>query len=80
MLDLFRAATVSPKGWIFLKGGSLEEEEIRDILQAAIGSWSPLYLTANCLFLEITGVYFLKAPLEVVTLSLPWSLLEVGEG
>ena len=62
MLDLVLAATGSSRGWIALKGGSLEEEEIRDILQAAIGSWSPLYMTANCLFLEITGVCCLRHP------------------
>ena len=58
----------------------MEEEAIRGLVRAAIGSWSPLELTATCLFLVITGVCCLKAPLEVVTLSLPWSPLEVGAG
>ena len=56
MLDIFRAVTGSPRGWIALKGGSLEEEAICDLVRAAIVSWSPLELTATWLFLKITGV------------------------
>ena len=80
MLYLFRAATGSPRGWITLKVGKLQEESICDLIRAAIGSCSALELTATWLFLEITGVYCWKAPLEVVTLSLPWSILEVAAG
>ena len=55
-------------------------EATRDLVRAAIGSWSPLELTATCRSLKITGVCCLKAPLEVVNLSLTWSPLEVGTG
>ena len=80
MLDLFRAATGLPSCCIALKGGILAEEEMRDLLRAAMCSWSPLELAATWTFLEIVSVYFWDAPLEVVTLSLPCSPLEVGEG
>ena len=40
-------------GGILLKGGGLEEESIRDLVQEAIGSCSPLELTATWVFLEV---------------------------
>ena len=67
-------------GGILLKGGRLEEESIRDLVQEAIGSCSPLELTATWVFLESTSVCFWNSPLEVVTLSLQWSPLEVVAG
>ena len=77
--DLVRAATGSSRGWICaLKWGILEGGENRDIVRAAINYWSPLKFTATCRPLGITDVYYLKAHLEMVTLSLPWSPLEVG--
>ena len=71
MLDLVRAVTGSPRGWIALKGGSLAKEEMRDFERAVMGSWSPLELDATWLFLEIISVCYWDTPLEVVTLSLP---------
>ena len=65
---------------IVLKGGRLEEEEIRDIIREAIGYCPTLELTATWIFLESNGVYCWKAPLEVITLSLPWLPLEVCAG
>ena len=79
-MNLVRAATGSPRGWIFLKRGSVEEEAIRDLVRAAIVSQSPLELTATWIFLESTGVCCWKVPLEVVTLLLPWRPSEVGAG
>ena len=40
----------------------------RDIVREAIGYWSPMELTATCLPLGVTGVCWLKVPLEVVNL------------
>ena len=80
MLNIFRDSTGSPRGWIALKGGSLAEEAMRDLVGAAMGSCSPLGLAATWLFLEIISGCCWYAPLEVVTLSLPWSPLEVGAG
>ena len=71
MLDIVRAATDSPRGWISLKGGILAEEAMIDLVQAAMGSWSPLELAATWLFLEIISGCCWDSPLEVVTLSLP---------
>ena len=51
MLDLVRDTTGSFRGWIALKGGSLAEEEMRDLVLAAMGSWSPLELADTWLFL-----------------------------
>ena len=45
-----------------------------------MGSWSPLELAATWVFLGIISGCCRDAPLEVVTLSLPWSPLEVGAG
>ena len=79
--DLVRAATGSSRGWICaLKGERLGGGTTRDLLRAAIGSWPPLELNVTCRPLGITGVYCLKAPLEVVTLYLPWAPLEVSAG
>ena len=80
MLDLVCDATGSPRGWIALKGGSVSEEAMRDIVQAAMGSWSTLELDATWLFLEIISGCCWNEPLEVVTLFLTWSPLEVGTG
>ena len=55
MLDLVRAATGSSRGWIALRGGSLGEVATPDLVQVAIGSWSPLEFTYTCRSLEITG-------------------------
>ena len=63
-----------------MKGGSLAEEAMRDLVRAAMDYWSPLNLAATCLFLEIISVCCWDAPLEVVTMSLTWSPLEVGAG
>ena len=71
MLDIVRAETGSPKGWITLKGGSLAEEVMHYLVQAAMGYWSPLELATTWLCLEIISVCCWDAPLEVVTLSLP---------
>ena len=58
VMDLVCDATGSSRGLIELRGGSLGDEATRDLVRAAIGSWSPLDLTATCRSLEITGVYF----------------------
>ena len=58
----------------------MAKESIRDLVRAAMGSLSPSELTATWLFLEIISGCFWYAPLEVVTLSLPWSPPEVGAG
>ena len=80
MLDLVRAATGSTRGWIALKCGSLAEEAIRDLVRADMGSCSPLDLAATWIFLEIISVCCWDSPLQVVTMYLPWSPLEVGAG
>ena len=49
-MDIVRTVTGLPRGWISLKGGSFEEETMSDLVQADIGSWSPLELTATCHF------------------------------
>ena len=54
MLDIVRAATDSPRGWISLKGRILAEEEISDLVRVAMGSWSPLELADTWVFLVIT--------------------------
>ena len=79
--DLVRVATGFYIGWICaLKGGRLGGGATRDIVQTAIGSWSPLKLTVTCQPFGIYGASFLKSPLEVVTLYLPWSPSEVCAG
>ena len=50
------------------------------LLRLAMGSWLPLELDATWVFLEIISGCCWNAPLEVVTLSLPWTSLEVGSG
>ena len=81
MRYLVRSSTGLFRGWICaLKGVKLGEGETCDIVRAAIGSWSPLELTATYRSLEITVFCCFKATLEVVTLPLPWSPLEVGAG
>ena len=79
MQDLVRAASVSLRGWIAAKGGRLAEE-MHDIVQVAMGSWSPLELAATWVFLEIISGCCWDALLEVFTLSLTWSPLELGAG
>ena len=79
MLDLDLAAIGSFRGWIVWKGRGLAEP-IRDLVRVAMGSWSPLYLAATWVFLEIVSGCCWDAAWEVVTLSLPWTPLEVGSG
>ena len=79
MLDLVRAMIGSFMVWISCKGGRLAET-MRDLVQVAMGSWLPLELDATWVFLEIIRGCCWNAPLEVVTLYLPWSPLEVGAG
>ena len=76
---LVRAANGSLRGWIALKDGRLDEV-MRDLVRVAIGSWSPLDLDATWVYLEIISGYCWYTPLEVSTLCLPWSPLEVGVG
>ena len=80
MLDLVRDATGSTRGCIALKGGNFAEEAMRDIVQVNMGFWSPLESDVTWLLLEMTSVCCWDAPLEVVTLYLLWSPLEVGAG
>ena len=71
MRDLVCAATGSSRVWIYaLKGRRLGEGATCDIVRAAIGSWSPLELTATCRYLGITGVCCLKAHFQ----CLPWQV------
>ena len=79
--DIVRVSTSSSIGRMCaLKGRRLGGGATRDILRAAIGSWSPLELNATFRPFGITGVCCLKATLEVFSLSLPWSPLEVVAG
>ena len=65
--------------WIAWICGGLVEA-MCDLVQLAIGSWSPLELTTTWVFLEILSSCCWDTPLEVFTLSLPWPPLEVGGG
>ena len=67
------------RGWIVWIGRGLVEA-MRDLVQLTMGSWSPLELTATWVFLEIVSECCWDTTLEVITLSLPWSPLEVGVG
>ena len=51
-----------------------------DLVQLAMGSWSPLELTDIWVFLVIVSGCFWDTPLEVITLSLTCRTLEVGAG
>ena len=79
MLDLVLAAMGSFRGWIAWIGRGLVEA-MRDLVQLAMGSWSPLELTATSVFLEIVSDCCWDTPLEVITFSLPCPPLEVGTG
>ena len=81
MRDLVRDATGSTRGRCRAsKGVRLGGGATRDLVREAIGSWLPLEFTETFRSLGVTGVYVLKVPLEVVTLSLTWPPLEVGAG
>ena len=62
MLYLVRTATASLRCWIAVKGGRLAEA-IHDLVQVAMGSWSPLELAATWVFLEVISGYFWDSPL-----------------
>ena len=79
MLYLVLAAIGSFSGCIACKGGGLAEV-MRDIVQVAMSSWSPLESTTTWVFLENLSGCCWDTPLEVVILSLPWPTLEVGAG
>ena len=51
-----------------------------DLVRLAIGSWSPLELTATWVFFGIVSGFFCNALLEIITLSLSWPPLEVVVG
>ena len=67
------------RGWIVWIGRGLGEA-MHDLVLLVMGSWSPLELTTTWVFLEIVSGCFGDTPLELITLSLPWTLLEVGAG
>ena len=74
MLDLVFASMGSFRGWIdWIVGGLVES--MRDLVRLAIGSWSPLKLTATWVFFGIVSGFFCNTPLEVITLYFfghPW--------
>ena len=53
---------------------------MRDLVRLAIGSWSPLELTATWAFFGIVSGFFCNTPLEVITLYFSWPTLEVCVG
>ena len=79
MLDLVLAVIGSFRGWISWIGGGLVKA-MRDMVHLAIGSWSHLELTATWVFFGIVSGCCWNTPLGVVTLSLPWTPLEVSGG
>ena len=79
MLDLVRSAIGSFRIGIAWKGRRLDES-MRYLVRVAMGYWSTLELAATWVFLEIISCCCWYALLEVVTLYLPWSPLEVGAG
>ena len=51
-----------------------------DLVRLAIGSWSPLELTATWVFFGTVSGFCCNTPLEVITLFFSWPPLEVGVG
>ena len=79
MLDIVLTAMGSFRVWIaWIVGGLVES--MRDLVRLDIGSWSPLELTATWVFFRIVSDFCCNTNLEVITLSLYWSPLEVSVG
>ena len=51
-----------------------------DLVRLAIGSLSPLELTATCVFFGIVNEFCCTTPLEFMALLFSWPPLEVGVG
>ena len=79
MWDLVLTAIGSFRVWIAWVVGGLVES-MCDMVRLAIGSWSPLELTATLVFFGIVSGFCYNTPLEVITLSLSWPPLEVVVG
>ena len=79
MLDLVLTSIGSFRGWISCISGGLVES-MRDMMRLAIGSCSPLELTATWVFLGVVSGFCCNTPLEFITLSLSWPPSEVGVG
>ena len=79
VLDLVLAAMDSFRGCIAWRVGGLVEF-MHDLVRLAIGSWSPLELTATWVFFEMMSGFCCNTTLEVINLSLFWPPLEVGVG
>ena len=79
MLDLVLASIGSFRGWISCISGGLVES-MRDMMRLAIGSCSPLELTATWVFFGIVSGFCCNTPLEVIILFFSCPALELGVG
>ena len=77
--NLVLASIGSFRVWIAWMVSGLVEYML-DLVRLAIGSWSPLELTATWVFFGIVSDFCCTTPLEVMALFFPWPPLELGVG